>query len=67
MRGDITIVMYHYVRNLKKSSYPRIKGLDTKKFARNAKKIIVDINKLLNRVKVNKKNEVKSKFIYFYN
>ena len=29
------------------------------------KKIIVDINKLLNRVKVNKKNEVKSKFIYF--
>jgi peptidoglycan/xylan/chitin deacetylase (PgdA/CDA1 family) len=34
MRGDITIVMYHYVRNLKKSSYPRIKGLDTKKFER---------------------------------
>ena len=29
------------------------------------KKTIVDINKLLNRVKINEKNEIKSKFIYF--
>ncbi|MDC1223996.1 hypothetical protein N8Z31_00660 [Pelagibacteraceae bacterium] len=28
------------------------------------KKITVDINKLLNRVKIDKKNEVKQKFIY---
>ena len=29
------------------------------------KKINVDINKLLNRVKINQKNETKSKLIYF--
>ena len=24
----LTIIMYHYIRDLKKSQYPRIKGLD---------------------------------------
>lgn len=24
----LTIIMYHYIRDLKKSRYPRIKGLD---------------------------------------
>ena len=26
--SNITIVMYHYVRDLKNSKYPKIKGLD---------------------------------------
>ena len=29
---ELTIVMYHYVRSLKKSRYPNIKGLDVSKF-----------------------------------
>ena len=53
--------IYHNNKSAKEDSKPIIKSqknpID--------KKIIVDINKLLNRVKVNKKNEVKSKFIYF--
>ena len=28
MRNNITIVMYHYVRDLKRSEFPDIKGLD---------------------------------------
>ena len=27
-KQTVTIIMYHYVRNLKKSRYPEIKGLD---------------------------------------
>jgi peptidoglycan/xylan/chitin deacetylase (PgdA/CDA1 family) len=30
--SDITVVMYHYVRDIKKSSYKNIKGLETKCF-----------------------------------
>lgn len=33
MPGKVTIVMYHYVRDLKRSRYPRIKGLDSADFA----------------------------------
>lgn len=29
---QITVIMYHYVRDLQKSKYPKIKGLDTKEF-----------------------------------
>ena len=32
MGNDLTIVMYHYVRDLKYSRYPKIKGLDIKLF-----------------------------------
>lgn len=32
MQNDLTIVMYHYVRDLKHSRYPEIKGLDLKLF-----------------------------------
>ncbi|WND01712.1 polysaccharide deacetylase family protein [Temperatibacter marinus] len=32
MNQNLTIVMYHYVRDLKGSSYPLIKGLDKEKF-----------------------------------
>ena len=30
--NNLTIVMYHYVRDLKNSSYPNIKGLDINLF-----------------------------------
>ena len=30
--SDITVIMYHYVREIKKSSYKNIKGLETKYF-----------------------------------
>lgn len=33
MAHRVTILMYHYVRNLQNSRYPRIKGLDFSKFA----------------------------------
>lgn len=29
---DLTVVMYHYVRDLKNSRYPQIKGLQTELF-----------------------------------
>lgn len=32
MKSEVTIVMYHYVRDLKNSRYPNIKGLDIDKF-----------------------------------
>ena len=32
MNSNVTIVVYHYVRNLKNSRYPGIKGLSTEKF-----------------------------------
>lgn len=32
MSGRVTIVMYHFVRDLAGSRYPRIKGLDSKEF-----------------------------------
>lgn len=34
MKQDLTIVMYHYVRDLKHSRYPEIKGLTTDDFKR---------------------------------
>lgn len=32
MKSKLTVVMYHYVRNLKSSRFPNIKGLDVEKF-----------------------------------
>jgi peptidoglycan/xylan/chitin deacetylase (PgdA/CDA1 family) len=32
--NDLTIVMYHYVRDIQNSKYPKIKGLETKGFVR---------------------------------
>lgn len=34
MLGGLTIVMYHYVRDLRNSAFPRIKGLDLSAFKR---------------------------------
>ncbi|AWK62658.1 conserved hypothetical protein [Helicobacter cinaedi PAGU611] len=32
MKNTLAIVMYHYVRDLKNSRYPRIKGFDISEF-----------------------------------
>ena len=32
MNSKVTIIMYHYVRDLKHNRYPDIKGLDVKLF-----------------------------------
>ena len=32
LEQKVTVVMYHYVRDLKNSKYPNIKGLDIKLF-----------------------------------
>lgn len=37
MKSEVTVVMYHYVRDLKNSRYPNIKGLDIKKFKKQIK------------------------------
>ena len=37
MKSEVTVVMYHYVRDLKNSRYPNIKGLDIDKFKRQIK------------------------------
>ena len=37
MKSEITVVMYHYVRDLKNSRYPNIKGLDIEKFKKQIK------------------------------
>ena len=33
MKREVSIVMYHYVRDLQRSRYPRIKGLDLAEFS----------------------------------
>ena len=37
MKSEVTVVMYHYVRDLKNSRYPNIKGLDIEKFKKQIK------------------------------
>lgn len=37
MKNNLTVVMYHYVRDLSKSKYPKIKGLDNKLFNKQIK------------------------------
>ena len=32
IKGNLTVVMYHYVREIKESLYPGIKGLEFEKF-----------------------------------
>ena len=34
MNNDLIFVMYHYVREVQKSKYPNIKGLETTGFVR---------------------------------
>ena len=37
MNSEITVVMYHYIRDLKNSRYPNIKGMDIKNFKKQIK------------------------------
>ena len=37
MKSEVIVVMYHYVRDLKNSRYPNIKGLDIEKFKKQIK------------------------------
>lgn len=37
MKSEVTVVMYHYVRDLKNSRYPNIRGLDIEKFEKQIK------------------------------
>lgn len=48
MKNKLTVVMYHYVRNLKDSRYPNIKGLDVELF----RKQIEKFSKKYNFVKI---------------
>ena len=42
--NDLTIVMYHYVRNIKDSQYQNIKGLETDGFRRQLDYLSDNIN-----------------------
>jgi len=42
--NDLTIVMYHYVRDIKRSKYPRIKGLEISGFVRQLDYLIDNYN-----------------------
>ena len=62
--SDVTVVMYHYVRHIKKSSYKNIKGLETKSFINQIKYLrknynIIRIEDLIDSIK--KKSQLPSK------
>lgn len=40
MKNKITVIMYHYVRELKRSRFPEIKGLEIKKFEEQIKYLL---------------------------
>ena len=59
MKNLITIIMYHYVRDLKNSRYPNIKGLDTELFLEQIKYLlkyyhIISIEEIIYKIKNNK-------------
>lgn len=60
MKNQVTIVMYHYVRDLKHSRYPEIKGLDVKLFKEQIQYIlkyykVIRMQELIEAVKNKKK------------
>lgn len=68
MRSEVTVVMYHYVRDLKNSRYPNIKGLDIEKFKKQIKFFkenynFVRIEDLIEYYKNPKKKELPEKAI----
>ena len=59
MKNLITIIMYHYVRDLKNSRYPNIKGLDTGLFLEQIKYLlkyyhIISMEEIIYKIKNNK-------------
>lgn len=68
MKSEVTIVMYHYVRDLKNSRYPNIKGLDIEKFKKQIKFFkenynFVRIEDLIEYYKNSKEKELPEKAI----
>ena len=58
--NDITIVMYHYVRKIEKSKYPKIKGLEFSSFCRqldylNDNYKIIKVEEIINCLKTGEK------------
>lgn len=63
MSCDVTIVMYHYVRELEKSRYPQIKGLSRDEFKGQLKYIMKNYNvisavDLMNAIEANCEHEL---------
>ena len=61
MKSNVTIIMYHYVRDLANSKYPEIKGLDTCLFVEQIKYLhkhyrIITIDELINCIYHDKYN-----------
>lgn len=68
MKSEVTVVMYHYVRDLKNSRYPNIKGLDIEKFKKQIKFFkenynFVRIEDLIEYYKNSKEKELPEKAI----
>ena len=68
--SDITIVMYHYVRKIEKSKYPKIKGLEFSSFCRqldylNDNYKIIKVEEIINCLKTGEKLPPKSCWLTF--
>lgn len=68
MNNQVTIIMYHYVRDLKNTRYPNIKGLDIKKFKAQIEYFkenynFIRMEDLINYYKNNKINNLPEKAI----
>jgi peptidoglycan/xylan/chitin deacetylase (PgdA/CDA1 family) len=70
MASKVTIVMYHYVRNLKQSRYPEIKGLDVELFKEQLQYFlkyynIIRMEELIEAIKGNKELQNNSLLLTF--
>lgn len=68
MNNQVTIIMYHYIRDLKNTRYPNIKGLDIKKFKTQIEYFkenynFIRMEDLINYYKNNKINNLPEKAI----
>lgn len=70
MTSKVSIIMYHYVRDLNKSKYPKIKGLDINLFKEQLKYIlkyyhVIKMEDLIFSIKNNKNLPDKSLLLTF--
>ena len=68
--SDITIVMYHYVREIEKSKYPKIKGLEFSSFCKqldylNDNYKIIKVEEIINCLKTGSKLPPQSCWLTF--
>lgn len=59
MKNNLTVIMYHYVRNLKRSRFPEIKGLEVSDFEKQIKYLlknytIISMEELIESIDTNK-------------